>query len=332
MDEEELESLLLDLESDRVERKASLSDTDRIAQAICAFANDMPDHRMPGVLFVGVDNEGRCASLPITDQLLRTLADIRDNGKILPLPHMTVQKRTLNGCELAVVIVQPSDAPPVRYRGKVWIRVGPRRAIATAEEEARLSEKRRARDLPFDLRPFPSATIDDLDMDLFSRTYLPSEQSPEVLAANDRSAEHKLMSVRFLSSEPERAPTALGILVVGQRPRDFIPGDYVQFLRIDGTDLTDPIKDQKEIDGPLPELVRRMEDVLEAHISVASDYASHPVETKKPDYPIEALRQLARNALMHRTYEASNAPVRVYWFKDRIEIHSPGGPSAGRRS
>jgi ATP-dependent DNA helicase RecG len=29
---------------------------------------------------------------------------------------------------------------------------------------------------------------------------------------------------------------------------------------------------------------------------------------------------------MHRSYEATNAPVRVYWFDDRIEIHNPGGP------
>lgn len=42
---EELEALMADLESDRVERKASISDRDRIRQAICAFANDLPDHR-----------------------------------------------------------------------------------------------------------------------------------------------------------------------------------------------------------------------------------------------------------------------------------------------
>ena len=30
--------------------------------------------------------------------------------------------------------------------------------------------------------------------------------------------------------------------------------------------------------------------------------------------------------MMHRTYESTNAPIRVYWFENRIEIHSPGGP------
>ena len=39
-----------------------------------------------------------------------------------------------------------------------------------------------------------------------------------------------------------------------------------------------------------------------------------------------ALQQLVRNAVMHRTYEGTNAPIHVYWFDDRIEITSPGGP------
>ncbi|XPM56364.1 MAG: ATP-binding protein [Leptolyngbya sp. IPPAS B-1204] len=31
------------------------------------------------------------------------------------------------------------------------------------------------------------------------------------------------------------------------------------------------------------------------------------------------------NRRMHRSYEETNAPVRVYWFDNRIEIQSPGG-------
>ena len=69
----ELLTLLRATESDRVERKASLSDSGRIRQAICAFANDLPDHRQPGVIFLGVNDDGTCANLPITDDLLRNL-------------------------------------------------------------------------------------------------------------------------------------------------------------------------------------------------------------------------------------------------------------------
>ncbi len=326
MEDSELEALLADLESDRVERKQSATgDRDKICQAICAFANDLPNHRRPGGVFIGVSDNGKCINLSITDQLLLTLAHLRSDGNILPLPAMTVQKRTLNGCELAVIFVQPSDAPPARFKGQVWVRVGPRRAVASAEEERRLTEKRRWKDLPFDLRPFASATLDDLDMDLFRRTYLPSAVSVGVLEQNQRPLEQQLASLRFTTIDAPPVPTVLGILVLGKNPRQFLPGAYVQFLRLDGTELADPIRHQHEIDGPLPELLRRLDDTLQANISVASNVTSQRLEIRHPDYPLVALQQLARNAVLHRAYEGTHAPVRFYWFSDRIEIHSPGG-------
>ena len=58
MTDQELEALLNDVESDRVERKESASDADRLRQAVCAFANDMPNHQKPGILFVGARDDG----------------------------------------------------------------------------------------------------------------------------------------------------------------------------------------------------------------------------------------------------------------------------------
>jgi ATP-dependent DNA helicase RecG len=50
------------------------------------------------------------------------------------------------------------------------------------------------------------------------------------------------------------------------------------------------------------------------------------VERRIPDYPVVAFQQIARNAILHRNYDGTHAPVRVYWFSDRIEIWNPGGP------
>ncbi|MDI6792795.1 MAG: ATP-binding protein [bacterium] len=129
----ELEQLMQDIESDRTERKESLADPGKIRQAICAFANDLPKHSQPGYIFIGVNDQGLPTGFSITDELLRTLADIRSDGNIQPFPSMTVQKVILSGVPVAVVEVHPSDSPPVRYNGRVWIRVGLRRAQATME-------------------------------------------------------------------------------------------------------------------------------------------------------------------------------------------------------
>jgi len=326
MTDEELSALLDDIESDQVERKASASDGDRIRQAICAFANDLPEHNTKGVLFVGVDDRGEPVGLSITDQLLQNLASIRGDGTILPFPSLDVQKRCLKGRDAAVVMVHPSSAPPVRFKGQVWIRSGPRRGLASPDDERRLNEKRRFRDLPPDVRPVRDAGLETLDELLFRRTYLPSAVDAETIQQNERSLEDQLAALKLAHPGPPFSATMLGILTVGKSPTDWFPGAYVQFLRIDGTELADPIMNQKEIRGALPDLLDELEDLLKNHIQSTADLTSASKERRVSDYPIVALQQIVRNAVLHRSYENTNAPARVYWFSDRVEIHNPGGP------
>jgi ATP-dependent DNA helicase RecG len=318
----ELRTLLTDLESDRAERKASGADRSSIRRAICAFANDLPDHAEPGVIFVGANNDGTCAGLVISDQLLLTLSQMRTDGNILPPPSLVVEKRRLDGCELAVVIVQPSANPPVRYKGRVWVRVGPAVQQATAEEERQLAERRRSRDLPFDSRPAEGAQLDELDLEFIRTQYFPLGVAPEVLEQNQRALDQQLASLRFLR---EGAPTYGAITLFGKDPLRWLPGAYVQFLRIEGQALTDPVRDDKRLSGPLHEVLRQLEELLQVNVQTAGEPSSTAREFPRPDYPTAALRQFTRNALMHRNYEESNAPTRVYWFSDRIEISNPGG-------
>jgi ATP-dependent DNA helicase RecG len=324
----ELTALLDDLESDCAERKQSWSDdaADKGCQAVCAFANDLPNHQRPGVLFVGAKDDGEPSGLKITDELLITLADVRSSGNIVPPPSVIVEKRTLKGSEMAVVMVLPADAPPVRYKGRTWVRIGPRRGIATAQDERILNEKRRYRDLPFDICPLPSASFDELNRTVFETEYLPKAFAPDVVAANDRNYDQKLAACRMIASVEDATPTVLGVLTIGQTPRTWLACAYVQFLRIAGANWGDEIVDEETIDGTLSMVLRRLDDKLKAHLTTSVDITSASTERRSSSYPLSALQQLTRNAVMHRTYENTNAPIRVYWFNDRIEIHSPGGP------
>jgi ATP-dependent DNA helicase RecG len=250
---------------------------------------------------------------------------MKTDGHILPMPVLTVEKRILKGSQMAVVTVLPSDMPPVRYKGQIWIRTGPRSALASAQEERILNEKRRSKDLPFDLHPISNAKIEDLSKLIFENAYLSAAFAKEVLDANNRTYEERLSSCKMIASPDDTSPTILGLLTLGKSPQDFIPGSYVQFLRINGTELFEPVVDEEEIKGTLPDIIRRTEEKLKAHNRTAVDISNGPQITNV-DYPHSAFQQLLYNALMHRSYEGTNAPVRVYWFNNRVEINSPGGP------
>jgi ATP-dependent DNA helicase RecG len=326
--DDELAAMLADLESDRVERKQSFRGEapTAVREAVCAFANDLPGHGKPGVVFIGVRDDGTPAGLQITDELLRQLADIKTDGNIVPPPSLLVEKRRLAGTELAVITVWPCDTPPVRYRGRIHVRWGPRRGVATQQDERILNERRRHRDRPFDIQPVQEATLEDLDRLKFEQEYLPALVARDVLAANDRSFEQRLAATKMVVSEDEPVPTVLGLLVIGRSPVEWLPCAYTQFLRLAGCDLTAPVADEKEMHGTVADQIRQLEEKLEAHNLRGVRFADVAREARVEAYPMEALRQLVRNAYLHRSYEATNAPVRVYWFDDRIEIHSPGGP------
>lgn len=164
------------MESDRVERKASAADRDRIREAICAFANNLPDHRRPGVLFVGVNDDGTCANLPITDEL-----------------------------------------------------------------------------------------------------------------------EEQLAATRFIDAD--RTPTVVGILTLGKSPRDRLACAYVQFLRVDGTELTSPVKDQKESRGRARGVGERGVELQNSHVAREQRYPLVRAHHARRFEPTEPLRQGAKTPM-----------------------------------
>lgn len=92
------------------------------------------------------------------------------------------------------------------------------------------------------------------------------------------------------------------------------------------TALADMKIDEEKIGGAIIETIRRTMEKLMAHNRTAIDITSMPTHQLSAPYPPVALQQILYNAILHRTYENTNAPIRIYWFSDRIEISSPGGP------
>jgi ATP-dependent DNA helicase RecG len=298
--EKEVMVLLSDLESDRVERTISTNKTDNFCEAACAFANDYPNHGKPGYLIIGAHDNGSLASITISDELLRNLASIRSEGNILPSPAMIVEKFVLNGGEIAVVEVQPSTLPPVRYKGRVYIRVGPRRAIANEQEERILSERRSSLINTFDGQPVREANISELSIRLFDE-YRSTTVDPEIIAKNNRTIEERLASLRCFDLHTHK-PTVAGILLFGSNPRFYVPGAYVQFLKFPGTTMTVMPEDQLEISGDLRTVLDGVRAKITNYNHIGMMQGEGMRDQPLPDYPEWALRELFHNAIMHRPH------------------------------
>ncbi len=319
----ELEKLLRDVESDRTERTISLDKIDKFCEAICAFSNDLPQNRLPGYLFIGAKPDGTASGAKISDQILQNLASIRSAGNIQPLPVMTVQKWTLGGGEMAVIEVQPSDLPPVRYKGQVWIRVGPRRGIASESEERILTERRAALARTWDARPCREAKLSDLALDLFTLTYRPFAISREVIEENHRNIEEQLGALRFYDPRAG-CPTHAAVLLFAKDPLFFLPGAYVQYVHYEGRTQADRIQRDRKYSGDLLSVMRGLDELckdVEGSRPIAQASLS---DREIADYPPRALHELLMNAVIHRNYESAT-PILVNHFEDRIEILSLGG-------
>ena len=323
MTDEEIKALLTDIEADNVERTVSTNDTNKFCEAICAFTNDLPRHGKPGYLFIGAeDRTGEITGIEITDQLLQNLASHRDSGQIVPLPSLAVYKRSFPEGDIAVVEVQPSDMPPVRYRGRVWVRVGPRRGLATEQEERLLTERRIHSARTFDMQPCLACGQDQIVSALF-HDYRSAAVAPEIIEENERDILQQMAALGLWDIRTQRVTNA-GALLLSEAPQNWLPGSYIQYVRYAGHGLESDILDERQFTGDLLTSLR----ALDAFIQTL--FPSRPVpvsvlrEKQLTPYPKLAIRELLLNAVMHRDYQ-SNAPIRFYWFSDRIEIQNQGG-------
>jgi len=170
-------------------------------------------------------------------------------------------------------------------------------------------ERRIANASSFDATLMLDASIHDLSLPLFEH-YRQQVIDPDIIEANHCPIHEQLSSLRFFGST-HQAPTVTGLLMFGKHPRYFLPGAYIQFLRLPKTTLTELPEDQAEIFGDLPSILRELDIRLKANIRTGMESTSALRERLIPDYPQMAIRELLINAILHRNYQ-SNTPVRFY--------------------
>lgn len=324
--QDEVRAMLSQTESENIERTRAFDKADKMGQAICAFANDLADRRTSGYLFLGVENDGRISGKRIADKEFASLGGMKTDGNLLPPPAMAIERFEFPEGDVVVIEVFPSHYPPIRYNGQVWVRVGPRKSIAT-ENDIRLLEERRARfGLRFEEFPCETARLDDLDIELFKNTYLPRAIASDVIEDDDRTTKEQLSSLRFFDRN-KNCPTNLGVILFAKHPDHFIPSAYVQYVKFSGENNGGDVLQEHAFKGPLMNIAAELDTFARTTLCAKRPFLVSALrEETRPAYSEWALRELIFNALIHRDYRIGNAPTKICEYGDsRMEISNPGG-------
>lgn len=317
----EVEELVRLPESERVEKTRRVDRKEKLGEAICAFANDLPGSGKPGYLVVGVTDAGQVVGVEDPDGESRDIADFKYNGRIVPPPILHIESHRVDQKWVVIGVVEPHPAPPVRLDGRVFIRTGPCPGAASEADERLLSERRQVSHYLFDVTPCLESSISDLNELLFRLGYLPKAIAEEVLLANHREFRLQLASLKLFDLR-QNCPTMAGILLLCKHPIRFLPNAYIQYVKFDGTTLASPVLFEKQFKEDLATNLDNLRSFIYTNLikerlpAFGSDYVFN--------YPKEAIEELVFNAIMHRDYQV-NAPIRLYEFEDRIEIDNPGG-------
>lgn len=216
-----------------------------------------------------------------------------------------------------------------KYGGS-YLRVGDGDHRLTDYEVDRLMENRQQP--RHDRIVVPEASLDDLDSALLD-PYLERMSTSRPRAFREMTRDDMLRNTGIAGTEDEELrPTLAGLLVFGRYPQAYFPQLFVSVVVVPGTAMGEPgpngerFLDNRTLEGPLPEMAADAVSVLARHLSRAAVMEEgHRVE--RLEYPIEVIRELIVNALMHRDYspQSLGAQVQVELYADRLVVRSPGG-------
>ncbi len=131
------------------------------------------------------------------------------------------------------------------------------------------------------------------------------------------------MKCALVTKGGDVVPTNAGILFFGRYPQQHvIQGEVVCVLFRDAVGAS-RYADRKIITGTLQELIDGAEAFLNRYIAVGARMEGWK-RIDIPEHSSGALREGVVNAVVHRDYSKRGESVRVFYYADQVEVHSPG--------
>lgn len=303
-------------EGRRLEFKEILPMVAALAKTMVAFANDAG-----GDLYIGIKNDPRALTGLPEDDLLIIEEQISNiiYDYCYPIIIPEISFHTIDNLHfIKVHIYRGSNLPYyLKSKGKLngtYIRVGSTNRLANEEIIAEL--ERQKRNISIDAEPVFEKTIDTIDISNFKAFYL--DKTGENLDENTL-RKLDLIKEQNGSKYPNNA-----CILFSEDPlrKTLFPYAKVECARFKGITI-DEFIDQKTIDTHIAVQAELAYDFVLRHINKGASVKGVYTETRW-EYPVKAVREAIRNAVVHRDYSLTGKDIKVAIYDDMVEITSPG--------
>jgi len=224
--------------------------------------------------------------------------------------------------KLVIATIRPSDGPIYQAGGIFWMRRGTQTSALNALELSEMMYDRGVRN--WELEPAYNATLDDIDTEKV-QVYLDRRVAGGGQVGRFKDMAQVLIGMRcaVTATNGKAVPTNAGILFFGRNPQWHILQAEVACVLFQETVGASRYADRKIITGTLQELIDGAEAFLHRYIAVGARIEGFK-RIDIPEYSIEVLREAVINAVVHRDYSRQGESIRVFYYPDHVEIHSPG--------
>ncbi len=311
-----LDNIIKQPEGRKLEFKEALPDKSDLCKTVVSFANDAG-----GEIYIGIKNNPR-EIVGLSEEELLKMEEmisniIHDNCHPLIIPEIFFVNH--DGKYVLVIKIYKGNNPPyfIKNKGKengIYIRVGSSNRLADKDIIEELERQKQGKS--FDSLPVYLKTVDELNISLFANQF--EEITGEKLT---KTVLNKL-NLAFKDQNKQFPTNALILLSNDEIRNKLFPYAKIECARFKGTIPGDFI-DQKTIDEPLSFQPEEAYKFVLRHISQDSLYEG-VYRKDRWEYPIIAIREVIRNAVIHRDYSLSGKDIKIAIFDDKIEITSPG--------
>jgi len=284
---------------------------DRIASSIMAMANSKG-----GKLLCGIgDDISDVNGIDTPDEIIERIIDAAlalDPVLVIPMPQIATIKD-----KKVVVADIPAGMPHIySYDGHYLHRQGADNVALKPSALHQLMLRRGK--IRFETEVIYGTSLDDIDWEK-------AEAYAKKLSSSHSGDTKQVLLWRGCLAKVNDTlyPTSAGLLLFGKDPQRYIRGAEITAVRFAGAAMSDTFTRQ-DILGTLPEQIRKAETFLVDHLRKGVQLKHTMARKEQYEYPLEAVRELVVNAVAHRDYSIDGDGIRLYIFRDHMEISSAG--------